>query len=171
MATTYKLISSSTLSGTQSSVTFSSIPSTYTDLKLVMSARSDASGNNYGTGIKIYFNGSNSSLTYRRLYNSNGNPGSDNGANGLAGIIAAAGQTANTFSNGELYIPNYASSNYKSISSDAVPENNGTTYQSQIIATLWSSTAAITSLTLVTESGTDNFVSGSTFYLYGIKNS
>lgn len=170
MANTYELITSQTLSSSVSTVTFSSIPNTFTDLKLVISARTDKAVP-YSEPIQGYFNGSNANLTYRRLYYSSGSVGSDSGTTGFFGIADSAQQTASTFGNSEAYIPNYASSNYKSFSTDSVSESNAANdYQSQLTASLWSSTAAITSITLYgTYSG--NFVSGSTFYLYGIKNS
>jgi len=47
--------------------------------------------------------------------------------------------TANTFSNSQIYIPNYAGSNYKSVSIDQVMENNSGTAYSVFIAGLYSS--------------------------------
>ena len=79
-------------------------------------------------------------------------------------------QTANTFGSGDLYITNYASSNYKSISTNGVAENNGASDNYLTLANnLWSNTAAITSVTIA--ANIDNFVQYSSFYLYGIKNS
>jgi hypothetical protein len=76
--------------------------------------------------------------------------------------------TANTFSNGEIYIPNYAGSNYKSWSSDAVTENNATSADMSLVAGLTSITAAITSITIAGAAG--NLVQYSTAYLYGVSN-
>ncbi len=77
--------------------------------------------------------------------------------------------TANTFSNVELYIPNYTSNNYKSISQDQVRENNSTTNTNSLMALLWSDTSAINQITLIPfSSGT--FDQYSTAYLYGISN-
>jgi hypothetical protein len=73
------------------------------------------------------------------------------------------------FGNNIIYIPNYASSNYKSLSVDAVPEENGTQTYMILSAGLWSSSSAITSLKLVPNIG-PNFVQYSTAYLYGISN-
>jgi hypothetical protein len=88
--------------------------------------------------------------------------GNMNGANG----------TANTFSNLELYIPSYTASQNKPASNFTVQENNSTTnneWYVQTAALLWRNTAAITSILIQPES--NDFVSGSSFYLYGIKNS
>jgi hypothetical protein len=78
--------------------------------------------------------------------------------------------TANTFGNGEIYIPNYTGSNNKSVLSDGVGENNGTTSYQFITAGLWSNSAAITSIVLTPLVGT-LFLQYSTATLYGIKNS
>jgi hypothetical protein len=78
--------------------------------------------------------------------------------------------TANTFGNFELYIPNYAGSTNKSVSSDYVNENNATGGISYgLLANLWSNTAAINAISLSIYGGT-NFAQYSTAYLYGVKN-
>jgi hypothetical protein len=85
------------------------------------------------------------------------------------GFIPTNGCTANTFGNGEIYIPNYAGSTQKSVSADAVAENNSATYiYSALNAGLWTGTAAITSIKLLIPSY--NFVQYSTAYLYGVSN-
>jgi hypothetical protein len=86
------------------------------------------------------------------------------------GGAVSTGLTSNTFSNSEIYIPNYAGSNKKSFSADIVMENNATTAFSTLNASLWQGTAAISSLTFFDHNG-NNFVQYSSFYLYGIKNS
>ena len=65
MATTYQAIASQVLASTAASVTFSSIPGTYTDLKLVFSMRSNAS--NFFDYPYLAFNGD-SSTNYSSLY-------------------------------------------------------------------------------------------------------
>jgi hypothetical protein len=78
--------------------------------------------------------------------------------------------TTSTFTNSEIYIPNYTSSNQKSISGDAVNENNSssTNVQARLVAWKWSGTTAISSILFSTNTG--NFVQYSTFTLYGISN-
>jgi hypothetical protein len=170
MANTYTLIEAKTLSTTPSSVTFSSIPQTYTDLKLVVSAKTQSIYES--DGAYVTFNGSSSGYSERTLMNINGTMYSFNASSAFInwGIVCTgAGATANTFGNSEMYIPNYTSSNSKSTSSEISQENNGTATVMAITAALWSNSAAITSITLTAQN--PNFVSGSTFYLYGIKNS
>ena len=169
MPTTYKLISKVTVgSGGAANIEFTSIPGTYTDLILKLSARCTTAGDVY-EDVGIYFNGSTSSLSWRWLYQLTTTVGSTSGSTRYMGLVTAGGATASTFGNTEFYIPNYTSGNNKSLSIDSVTENNGTTILNALSAGLWSNTAAITSITLNPETG--NFVQYSTARLYGIKSS
>lgn len=170
MANTYTLIASSTVgSGGVSYVEFASISASYTDLKLVGSARSDRS-DSYISYITLLPNASSSSLSAKRLYGLGSTAYSDS-PTALYAETPTATCTSNTFSNFEIYISNYNSSNNKSFSIDAVMENNSSTdNQNSLSAGLRSNTAAITSLRLEI-AGAFNFVQYSTFYLYGISNS
>jgi hypothetical protein len=172
MANTFELIASSTVgSGGASSISFTSIASTYTDLVLKISLRDGAGAfNDY---ILLQFNSSGGTAYSDRQLTGNGSAASSANRSGNAQIYAIASSgssnTANTFSNGEIYIPNYASSANKSISLDAVNENNGTEAYANLTAGLWANSAAITSITITNNSAT-NFVQYSTAYLYGVKN-
>jgi len=168
MANTFELIASSTVgAGGASSIDFTSIPSTYTDLVLKVSARGSAGGPN---GLFIAFNGSTSNFTGKYLQGAGtGTPSSSSLARYI-GTEVAPTFTANTFGNAEVYIPNYASSNNKSFSADAVSENNATEAYATLAAGLWSITTAINQVTLTISSGSSNFVQYSTAYLYGVKN-
>jgi len=164
------LISSQVVSsGGASSITFSSIPQTYTDLKLVISARNTDTG---GGAINLTFNGdSGSNYNLVRLINSNGSLGSGSGSTNTLYWIDSNDWTANTFGSMELYIPNYTSSNKKSVSVDAVAENNSSSaYLQALTALLWNNTSAITSIGCAS-AGSTSFMQYSSFYLYGIKNS
>lgn len=167
MATTYELIDKTTLTGTQSTVSFTSIDSSYTDLVLKISARSSYS-NGYDQ-MRISFNGSSSSFSAKYLLGTGSSAVSGNTVPQLIGHADAATATSNTFNNAEVYIPNYTSSNYKSFSADNVQEDNTSLALVSFTANLWSNTAAINQITLALEIG--SYVSGSSFYLYGIKNS
>jgi hypothetical protein len=167
---TYQAIATvSVTNATQASIEFTSIPGTYTDLLIKISSRDDRAGVT-ATGINLSFNGSTSNFTYRVLEGNGATVASANGSTSLSAISTSASATSNTFSNCEIYIPNYAGSNNKSFSSDSTIENNGTTSFIDLFASLWSQTAAITSITL-TPTVTSNFVQYSTATLYGIKNS
>ena len=78
--------------------------------------------------------------------------------------------TSNTFASMEIYIPSYLASQSKPISLFDVAEINSTT-QNMIAAQagLYRSNTAISSI-LLTPSSAASFVSGSSFYLYGISN-
>ena len=165
---TMTLIASNTVgSGGVSSVTFSSIPQTYTDLVIKISARGNSTGN-YDQ-LLFTFNGSTTSFTGKYI------EGTGSTANSYSGgryvFVNGNAATTNTFGNAEVYIPNYAGSQNKSYSLDDVGENNATNALSHLTAGLWSNTAAITSITLDTGAYGNGILQYSTFYLYGIKNS
>jgi len=101
MANTYTLIASSTVgSGGASSIDFTSIPSTYTDLVVKLSARGDGAA--FYQNCKIEFNGVTSSYTYRTLLAVAGTPESGS-STGNAYPIPAATATSSTFGNTEFY--------------------------------------------------------------------
>ncbi len=172
MVNTYELIQAVTLSSDTATVTFSSIPSTYTDLELLVSARVDRTGTSVNMGLR--FNGSSSNYTQRALvsYGSTVDSLFSTALDQFGYWYSPGnGATASTFSNQSVYISNYASSSYhKSISIDSTSEHNGTDTNLLLFAGLWENTAAITSIALSNYQGS-NLKSGSTFYLYGIKNS
>jgi hypothetical protein len=170
MANTYTLIASSTVgSGGTSSIDFSSIPATYTDLQILWSLRTnnDPDAGNYGW-LVIAFNGSTANLTRKTLLGS-GSAASSSSATNAQTTIDGLNNTASTFANGSIYVPNYSGSANKSASIDNVMEQNGTTTYMSLNAILWSQTTAVNQLTLSALSG--SFVQYSTAYLYGIKSS
>ncbi len=153
-------------SGGAASITFSSIPQTYTDLKIVASLRNNSTADY----ISISFNGSTSTFTSRYLTGL-GSSGVSSGSrsDSLASATAVPSDwTASTFSNFELYIPNYTSNTNKSWSSDTALEQNNSYSVMQLIAGLWSTTSAITSISL---SGTSALAQYSTATLYGVTSS
>jgi hypothetical protein len=173
MTTTMQLIAKQTVGADgAASVTFSSIPDAskgYTDLKLVTSVRSTASGNY--TGTRISFNGTSYTANFsaKGLYGNGASAASENWTSSDFLWATGSSATASTFASDEIYIPNYTSSNNKSMSVDMVTENNATTALAYMLAGLWSNSGAITSITLTPSSG--SFAEFSTFYLYGISNS
>jgi hypothetical protein len=170
MANTYQLISSNTVgSGGTGSITFSSIPSTYTDLNLICSVRGNNAAN-YQIG-KITFNGATTGFS-TTILEGTGSAVSSYAGGDLSFVIGdGANQTASTFGNVSIYIPNYAGSTAKSVSVDSVNENNATAAYALLVAGLWTGTAAITSIDIASSGGVSTFNQYSSFYLYGIKNS
>jgi hypothetical protein len=162
MPKTYEPISTQTVGTATPSVTFSSIPQTYTDLVIVSSSMV-STGN--GQGINLRFNsdtGSNYSHTV--LYGT--------------GISAVSGRTSsatyisytnvsdvtNNWDAGICHIMNYANST----TNKTTISRGGVANQLTVLYTgLWRSTAAITNIVVLSTSG--NIIAGSTFTLYGIK--
>jgi hypothetical protein len=171
MATFEKIATVEVGSGGSTSINFTVIPSTFTDLCIKYSIRDTQTGGNSYSNIYLTFNGNTSNYSERLLYGlGSGTPGSVNRSSQaeLNWLYATTGvATASTFANGEIYIPNYAGSNNKSISMDSVTENNATEAIAAMTAGLWSNTSAINQITL-TKSGT-TFAQYSTATLYGIK--
>lgn len=163
MPNTYTLIASVTVgSGGASSIDFTSIPSTYTDLVVKLSGRANADV------VAVICSINSSALdSGKRLRGDGSTVASASSAESYG--VNNSGATASTFSNAEWYFPNYTSANYKSVSMDAVAENNGTAAYSSLTAGLENTTSAISSLSFAPNGG--NWVQYSTAYLYGIKNS
>jgi hypothetical protein len=173
MANTYTLIASSTVgSGGAANIEFTSIPATYTDLVVYLSSRTTAS--DILGAVIMQFNDTTTSYSSREIDGTGSSAASysrstlDNGL--YCGSNGGNTATSNTFGNMSIYIPNYTSANYKSVSIDAVQENNATEAHQTLLAGLWSNTSAITKIKLYGYSGV-NFMQYSTAYLYGISNS
>jgi hypothetical protein len=136
---------------------------------LRFSARLDQSAtrNNY----RLVFNGITSAIyssTY--IYGINGTTASSRGSADVSMVnldLNAATSTTNTFASNEIYIPNYLSTTKKVTSSVGTSEDNSTTSGlNAATAGLADITSALTSIQINPQ--TSNFVSGSSFYLYGI---
>jgi hypothetical protein len=174
MANTYVAIATVTVStSAPTTIEFNTIPTTYTDLLVKLSVRT--SKGSVSDSLGIYFNGSSTGYTTRSIVGngSTATSGTDTGyTDAYVGESNADGATASTFSNQEIYIPNYQSSNNKSFSVDSVAENNATQGYNQTIAGIWANTAAITSVRFRTFNTTNRtFNQYTTATLYGIKNS
>lgn len=166
MATTYTLIQTYTLGSSAASFDFTSIPATYTDLCLKLSARTDRAGTGIDSAL-VQFNGDSTSANYsiRRLYGNGATATSDTTLSGA--FTDASTATASTFGNSEVYIPNAFGSTAKSYSIEGTQESNNTTAYVHFTAGKWTGTSAISSIKLVSETGS-NFVQYSSASLYGI---
>ena len=164
---TMSLIQTTTLGTAAASIEFTSIPATYTDLLFLVSARSSNTGAVYDN-LFITINGTSSGYSERLLYGDGSATGSVSEALTRFRFFYTTtfSTTASTFGSGQLYIPNYAGATNKSMSSESVTENNGTTALQSVAAHLWSNTAAITTVRFGLDVG--NLVVGSTISLYGI---
>jgi len=160
-----KLIESKTLGTAAASIEFTSIPQDGTDLVLLWAGRSSIDTIEW----YLQFNGDTASnYTVRNLRGSGSAVITAGGTYGglLFNGLNASSQTANTFGNVQVYIPNYTGSTQKSVSGDEVEESNSNPAFQNIVAGRWTGTAAITSLTITNAGG--NFVTGSTASLYKI---
>jgi len=162
MPSTYTAINTTTLTSATASITFSSIPSTYTDLVLVVTGKIASGGNNLGLDFRV-----------------NGDTGTNYSITQLLGDSSSAigGQEANSSRmNLGIITQDYESSNIINIMNYA----NTTTYKSflsrgnssgsyvRLAAGSWRSTAAINSVTVLQITGV-NLAIGTTATLYGIK--
>ena len=156
-------------SGGASTIDFTSIPATYTDLVLKWSLR----GNGGATirSVQMQINNNTSSIYRELIIDGNGSSASSasTGANDRIywfGWANDTNSTGNAFSNCEAYIPNYTGSNYKTMSVDGVAENNATTAYGRLTAILIETTSAISSIKIIGETA---FLQYSSATLYGIK--
>jgi hypothetical protein len=158
--------------GGVSAITFNNIPQTFTDLKVLLSVRPSRTAQTWDSVGCIFNSDSAGNYSSRLIYGGPSGAGSNFGSttSGLSFIsyASSASATANTFGNGEIYIPNYTSANFKQVLGDSVAETNGTAdWIMALSAGLWRSTSAITSLTVYPVSG-GTFAQYSTASIYGI---
>ena len=166
MPSTYTPIATTTLTTTQTTITFSSIASTYTDIIVVASMKttapayqpilrfnSDTATNYSATAVS----GNGSSAVSSRHTSQNGiyvNPG------------AGTGGTVGNFMPWIISVQNYSNATtYKT----AIARFNNPDAIVNALVGMWRNTAAITTISLTAESGSGDFQTGSTFTLYGVK--
>lgn len=164
------LLRRTTLTASASSVTldFTGV-SGYTDLKILISGRDSSSAGTSGNGYSftIYPNGLSTNIVQRSIYS-----GSPVGVGGYSdtqmyNVAEMNADTANTYSNIEVYVSKYSSSDNKHFIINGVTENNGASAATRISGGLWSSSSAITSLQFNAYS---TWMAGSSFAVYGIAN-
>lgn len=153
-------------SGGASTISFASIPAAATDLYLVLNLRSS-----WGSQVNMVINSDTdaANYAYRRLFGTGSAASSaqNDGSYGYAILVIGAtapGDTASTFSNSSIYIPNYTSTTAKSISVDGVTENNATAAYQILQANLYRGTSAITNITLSQPAGTFDQYSTASLY-------
>jgi len=167
-----KIATATVGAGGSSTIDFTGISSSFTDLLIVHALRSTSTAGP-AVGASITFNGSSSGYSERILYN-NGSGGAASGSRSgsfleWAGLINSGLSTANTFSNAQLYIPNYAITAAKQIAAESAQEGQTTTagYWNHYVTTgYWSGTAAINQVTFTSSAGI--FAQYSSITIYGI---
>ncbi len=152
--------------GGASSIEFTGIPQDGVDLVLKISQRNvDNAGE-----LRIQINADTSTSNYPGIYlEGNGSSAYSYSLTSNAWIRLRPNQsshTANTFSNNELYFANYTSTGDKSVSIDAVMENNATTAYQELVAATYKGSLGISSFTITASSG--NLAEYSTASLYKI---
>jgi hypothetical protein len=165
---TFNIIATATVTSGPATITFSSIPSTYTDLCILLCVRGQ-----YGSwgGGEVRLNGSTSG-TYIQLagYNSTTSNGIYRADLIDEVIYSISGNTTNAFGTTQIYIPNYTSSNTKFIGAETVRSDmNSNNAGQRIVAGNSNQTSAVTSIT-INDPTDDGFATNSTAYLYGISN-
>jgi hypothetical protein len=166
MPATYEPIATTTLSSAASSITFSSIASSWTDLRIVWNFQA-VSASNYPY---LQLNGDTSAnYSYTTLYGTGTAAGSQrSSSNNGAYLVSYAAASTSQWQIEEIDIFSYAGSTYKTILNGYSGDTNGGGFVSKGV-NLWRSTSAITSVTLKFDAG-GNMAAGTTATLYGIKN-
>lgn len=166
------VIASTTLTGNASSLTFTGIPATYTDLWIKLSGKTNINGD--VDGVSFDLNGTSMSGGFAQRQNNYGSGSSAEygNFNGTAITGNGSGQT-NQYGDAEIYIPAYRSSFNKPIMTDSSTTKTSATFvfqSNQIISSPISAT--ISSITIrYFDSGGSAFIAGTTAVLYGIRNS
>lgn len=164
---TMELIQTTTLGTATATIEFTSIPQTFTDLFLFLSMRTNNEPDSNGYGVAdIAFNGLTTNRSNRRMVGTGTNALSFSSSE-IRVFVSGNTNTANTFGNANIYIPNYTAAIPKSVSVEHVTENNGITAYQFITAGLYNSTAALTSISF-TALSSGLFVANSSISLYGI---
>ena len=164
MPKTYEPIATQTASGSTSTITFSSIPATYTDLVLVTMIKL-ASGT---YGLRIRFNGDSGTNYSNTFLWANGSSVSSAVNSTVSSINLAYGALLDS-TNFWISTTNVMSYSNSSTYKTTISRDNDSTEGLDAISSLWRNTAAITQIDLTSTGSGINFASGSTFTLYGIK--
>lgn len=158
MTVTYEAIATYTAPSAVASYTFSSIPSTYTDLRLIVLS-SNTSGD---SGVVARFNGDTANNYSNTGLYGNGTTAASFRESNISRVYVGRHDT--TISSSVAEIQNYSNTTtYKTV----LARGNDATL-TIVTAGLWRSTAAISSIVVFDQSAL-NFNAGSTFSLYGIK--
>ena len=170
MANTFTLINSYTVgAGGAGTIDFTSIPNTYTDLCVKVSARKTSTG---GANLQMQLNGTTTGYTQKTLIGSGSAVASYSDTSEIGFMyVTLSSDTANTFSSTDIYIPNYTTSNNKTMSIENATENNATAATIALTVGTWANSAAVNRVYFQLANGAGTFAQYSTAYLYGIKNS
>lgn len=157
--------------GGSSSISFTSIPSTYTHLQVRMIFRDTRAA--VGDYASLQFNSDTGSNYALHLLSGSGASAASAGYASQTSIdisrVAGSSASSNVFGAAVLDILNYANTNkYKTTRSLGGVDNNGS---GEIVLNsgLWMSTSAVSTITIKAQAGSANFSQYSSFALYGVK--
>jgi hypothetical protein len=173
MPATYEPIATTTLGSAAASYTFSSIPSTYTDLILVTQSRNDAPFQYDDIWVCFNSDTTNANYSVTRLSgdgssaSSNRSTNANDGAGTRSWILSDNGAGSGIFGIGITSIMNYA--NTTTFKTGISRSNTQANESVRGAVGLWRNTAAINSIKLSIRNESTNFIAGCTFTLYGIK--
>jgi len=168
-----QLIGKQVLGGTSATITFSSIPQSFNHLKIIILGRSDKAVT-AAVNLSIVFNSDSGANYAQSSFYAVNNVTVGTGSNPttnyvLISAFPAATSTASYPGMAEVLIPCYAATTFYKVVNSAVTYNSssaGSNYLTMNSST-WRNTAAITTIA-ITDSTGGNFITGSSFYLYGI---
>lgn len=167
MPATYEPIATTTLGGNQSTIVFSSIPTTYTDLRLIVVGTTNDSNANFA----LRLNGdTGANYGYASVFGNGSSANSFSSTNNTGMFIGAVG-TGNSTTIPTLLIVDifsYTGSTRKTVLAGNSFDNNSTGETTRTVS-LWKNTSAINSVTLYTAGSTTTFKANTTATLYGIK--
>ena len=163
MATsTEKAIATTTLGSAASTITFNSIPATYTNLRLVLVCKMTANA-----GVYVRFNNDNTSTySWVGLYGDGTSAASYRATDTAGFAFGPAAFRSNEWGMGTFDVFSYTGSTYKTSLVNQSNDSNGAGYSSSIVS-LWPITSAITRIDLINQAAT-TFAAGTTATLYGI---
>lgn len=173
--TDFESIATLTAAGGETSLTFSSIPSTYKHLQLRILAK-DTTNNTDDAGYSLRFNGISTTVYDFHRIKADGTNVSANGTVNQSsmsftyGAVASGAAAASMFGVGIIDIHDYTDTSKNKTVRALVGSNinsAGTTTGIALDSGLWRSTAAISSITFLPD--LTAFAAGSVFSLYGIK--
>jgi hypothetical protein len=161
MATTYDKIATTTLSSASATITFNSIPASWTDLRIVLA---NAFTSYALDTVKIQFNGDTATnYSATQLMGDGASASSSRQSSVSSGLLGRAGYQSTRPAMVTADVFSYAGSTYKTYLSDSAADQNGSGEVLRHVG-LWRSTAAITSVTLMNVT----FQAGAIVTIYGI---
>ena len=169
MTATYDSIATTTLSSAASTITFSSIPNTYTDLRLVVNAIVDLDGD--GRSPQIRLNNDTGNNYSQTQLNGSGSAAGTNTLSSQTRVYIALSGNLRQSPNWKFFtidFMSYAGSTNKTLLSTWAGDQNGAGNVEYNVG-LWRNTSAINRIDIQLSGSPGNYAAGTTATLYGIK--